>query len=151
MATLHLVVGVLVVTVNLLAGLVGAWHWLRVTPSVAFWQLLRAGQATIALQLLLGVLLLALGHSPRGDLHILYGVLPVAISFIAEQLRIGSAEAILEARGHQSAQDVGALPEAEQRVVVLSIVRREVGVMTISCFVIVLIALRAASEAGGFW
>jgi len=151
MPTVHLVVGLLVVALNLAAGLVGAWCWLRVTPSVAFWHLLRAGQAAIVVQLLLGVLLLALGHAPRGDLHILYGVLPVAISFIAEQLRIGSAEAVLEARGHQSAQEVGRLPEAEQRVVVLSIVRREVGVMTISCLVIVVLALRAATEAGGFW
>lgn len=151
MPSVHLVVGVLVVVLNLAAGLVGAWHWVRVTPSVLFWQLLRAGQAAIVVQLLLGLLLLALGHSARGDLHILYGVLPVAISFIAEQLRIGSAETILESRGHASAQDVGALPADEQRVVVLSIVRREVGVMTVSCFVIVLIAWRAASEAGGFF
>jgi hypothetical protein len=151
MPTVHLVVGVLVVILNLATGVVGAWHWLRVTPSVLFWRLLRASQAAIVVQLLLGLLLLALGHSPSGDLHILYGVLPVAISFVAEQLRVGSAETILEARGHRSAQEIGALPEAEQRVVVLSIVRREIGVMTLSALVIVVIALRAASEAGGFW
>ncbi len=33
-------------------------------------------------------------------------------------------------------------------MVVLSIVRREIGVMTVSCLVIVVLALRAASEAG---
>jgi hypothetical protein len=148
MATVHLVVGVLVLALNLAAGLVGAWAWLRVQPSLVFWRLLRAGQAAIVVQVLLGALLLVLGHSPEGDLHILYGVLPLAISFIAEQLRIGSAEAIMESKGFSSSQEVGELPPAEQRVVVLSIVRREIGVMTISCFVIIVLALRAASEAG---
>ncbi|MDO8187405.1 hypothetical protein Q5424_14555 [Conexibacter sp. JD483] len=148
MPTVHLIVGVLLLVLNLAAGIVGGWAWLRVQPSLVFWRLLRAAQVSIVVQVLLGALLLVLGHSPDGDLHILYGVLPLAISFIAEQLRIGSAETILEARGFGSSQEVGELPREEQRVVVLSIVRREIGVMTISCFVIVLLALRAASEAG---
>lgn len=148
MPTVHLIVGVLVVVLNLAAGIVGAWHWARVSPSLLFWRLLRAGQAVLVVQVLLGALLLALGHSAKGDLHILYGVLPLAVSFIAEQLRIGSADTILEGRGFSSTQEVGELPPDEQRVVVMSIVRREIGVMTISCFVVVLLALRAASEAG---
>lgn len=148
MATVHLVVGVLLLALNLAAGVVGAWAWVRVQPSLVFWRLLRAGQVAIAVQVLLGAMLLALGHSPKGDLHILYGVLPLAVSFIAEQLRIGSAETILEGRGFASSQEVGALPPEDQRVVVLSIVRREIGVMAISCFVVVVLALRAASEAG---
>jgi hypothetical protein len=148
MPTVHLIVGVLLLVLNLAAGLVGAWAWFRVEASLLFWRLLRAAQATIVVQVLLGALLLVLGHSPDGDLHILYGVLPLAVSFIAEQLRIGSAETILEGRGFASSQEVGELAPEEQRVVVMSIVRREVGVMTISCFVVVLLALRAASEAG---
>jgi hypothetical protein len=148
MPTVHLIVGVLLLVLNLAAGLVGAWAWFRVEASLLFWRLLRAAQATIVVQVLLGAVLLVLGHSPDGDLHILYGVLPLAVSFIAEQLRIGSAETILEGRGFASSQEVGELAPEEQRVVVMSIVRREVGVMTISCFVVVLLALRAASEAG---
>lgn len=148
MPTVHLVIGVLLLVFNLAAGIVGAWAWLRVEPSLLFWRLLRIAQVTIVVQVLLGALLLVLGHSPDGDLHILYGVLPVAITFIAEQLRIGSAETILEGRGFASSQEVGELPAEEQRVVVLSIVRREIGVMTISCFVVALLALRAAAEAG---
>lgn len=148
MATVHLIVGVAVVVINLAAGLLGAWHWARVEPSVLFWRLLRAGQAALLAQVLLGALLLVLGHEAKGDLHILYGILPLAISFVAEQLRIGSAEAILHGRGFSSSQEVGELPPDDQRVVVLSIVRREVGVMTVSCFVVVALALRAAGEAG---
>ncbi|HZV74810.1 MAG TPA: hypothetical protein VFF79_13935 [Conexibacter sp.] len=148
MVTVHVVVGVTLLVLNLAAGLVGAWCWHRVEPSPRFWTLLRAGQAAVVLQVLLGALLLALGHKPGDDLHILYGVLPLVVSFIAEQLRIGSADAILAARGYDSAADVGELPEAEQRIVVLSIVRREMGVMTVACFVVVALALRAATTSG---
>lgn len=148
MATVHLVVGIVLLVTNLAAGIVGAWCWHRVEPSPRFWTLLRAGQAAIVLQVVLGGLLLALGHKPGDDLHILYGVLPLAVSFIAEQLRIGSADAILAAHGHDSAADVGQLPPDEQRIVVLSIVRREMGVMAISCFVVVALALRAATTSG---
>lgn len=150
MATVHLVVGVLLLALNLAAGLVGARAWLSVQPSVLFWRLLRAGQAAILAQVLLGALLLVLGHQPKDDLHILYGVLPLAISFVAEQLRIGSAEAVLDGKGFSSSREVGELPPAEQRVVVLTIVRREIGVMTISCLVVVVLALRAAGVAGIF-
>lgn len=150
MATVHLVLGISVIAVNLLAGLLGAWCWYRVHPSTAFWRILRTGQALILVQVLLGALLLVLGHQPSDDLHILYGVLPLVVSFLAEQLRIGSADAILAARGHESAADVGKLPENEQRVVVLSIVRRETGVMTVACFVVVFLALRAATTSGAF-
>jgi hypothetical protein len=148
MATVHLVVGVSLLAVNLLAGLVGAWCWYRVVPSPHFWTVLRTGQALIVLQVLIGALLLVLGHQPGDDLHILYGVLPLVVSFLAEQLRIGSADAILAGRGHDSAAEVGELPESEQRIVVLSIVRREMGVMTVSCFVAVALALRAATTSG---
>ena len=150
MVTVHVVVGVTLLVLNLAAGMLGAWCWYRVEPSPRFWVLLRAAQAAIVVQVLLGALLLALGHEPGDDLHILYGVLPLVISFIAEQLRIGSADAILTARDYDSAADVGELPADEQRVVVLSIVRREMGVMTISCFVVVALALRAATTSGAF-
>jgi len=150
MVALHVVVGVTLLALNLGAGLLGAWCWRRVEPSPRFWQLLRAGQAAIVVQVLLGALLLALGKKPADNLHILYGALPLVVSFVAEQLRIGSADAILAARGYDTAAEVGELPAEEQRVVVLSIVRREMGVMTIACFVVVALALRAATTSGAF-
>ena len=150
MVTVHVVVGVTLLVLNLAAGLLGAWCWQRVEPSPRFWVLLRAGQAAILVQVVLGGLLLALGKKPGDNLHILYGVLPLVVSFVAEQLRIGSADAILAARDYDSAADVGELAPDEQRVVVLSIVRREMGVMTIACFVVVVLALRAATTSGAF-
>ncbi len=148
MATVHLVVGSALIVLNLAAGIFGAWRWYRVDPSPFFWRLLRVGQAFIVAQVLLGALLLALGRKPDQSLHILYGVLPLVVAFVAEQLRIVSADAVLSSRGYASAHDVGALPEDEQRVVVLSIVRREMGVMALSCFVVVALALRAATTSG---
>jgi hypothetical protein len=150
MTTVHIVVGGLLIVLNLAAGALGAWCWRQAIPSAVFWPLLRAAQAAIALQVLLGALLLALGHQPADSLHILYGVLPLAVSFIAEQLRIGSADAILAGRGLDSAQEVGDLPAEDQRIVVLSIVRREMGVMALSCFIVVALALRAATTSGAF-
>ena len=150
MATVHLVLGALLLALNLAAGAIGAWGWYRVEPSTLFWTLLRAGQAAIVAQIVLGALLLVLGHETGDDLHALYGALPLAVMFVAEQLRIGSAETILAARGHASAQEVGELAPAEQRVVVLSIVRREMGVMAVSCLVVVALALRAATTSGAF-
>jgi len=150
MVTVHVVVGVTLLVLNLAAGLLGAWCWHRVEPSPRFWTVLRAGQAAIVVQVLLGGLLLALGKKPGDNLHILYGVLPLVVSFIAEQFRVGSADAILAARGYDTAAEVGELPPEEQRVVVLSIVRREMGVMTIACFVVVALALRAATTSGAF-
>jgi hypothetical protein len=66
------------------------------------------------------------------------------VSFLAEQLRLASAQMVLDARGFASAQEVGALPDDEQRSVVVAILRREVGVMTLSALVVVGLLARAA-------
>src|SRR4051794_35907860 len=135
--------------VNLLAGAVGAWHWWQVTASRSFWVLARIGQgAAVALAALAGVLA-ATGSDPDSDLFWLYAVLPIAVSFIAEQLRVASAQTVLDARDLEDAQAMRGLSEEEQRSVVLAIVRREMGVMTAAAFVIAFLALRAAMETGG--
>ncbi len=147
MAGVHAVVGFLLLALSLAAGAWGAWRWYRVEPSRLFWRLLRASQAVLLVQVILGGVLLVSGNKP-GHLHLVYGLLPLAVSFIAEQLRVGSADTVLGARGLESAAAVGALPEAEQRSVVLAILRREMGVMALSALVVVVLALRAASTAG---
>ncbi|HEY4996471.1 MAG TPA: hypothetical protein VII03_00665, partial [Solirubrobacteraceae bacterium] len=80
----------------------------------------------------------------------LYALLPLAIAFVAEQLRIASAQAILDQRGMDSAQEVGALSEPEQQQLLATVLRRELGVMALSAFVVVFLALRAAGTAHGF-
>ena len=130
--------------VNGLAAAFAGWRWWQVRPSDAAWPLLRAGQLFAVAQALVAGVLFAAGYSPSDGLYWLYALLPVAIGLIAEQLRIASAEQILENRGLENAQAMAALPEAEQRSVVLAIVRREVGVITLAAGVVALLALRAA-------
>jgi hypothetical protein len=133
-----------VLATNAVAGAFAGWRWWRVEPSDAVWPLLRAGQAVAVGQSLVAGVLFALGYEPGDGLYWLYALLPVAIGLIAEQLRIASAEQVLENRDLPDAQAVGALPEAEQRSVVLAIVRREIGVMALAALVVAFLALRAA-------
>lgn len=129
---------------NGIAGAYAGWCWWRVRLSDAVWPLLRAAQAVAIAQALVAGVLYIGGYDPRDGLYWLYALLPVAVGLIAEQLRIASAEQVLENRDLEDARAVGALPEAEQRSVVLAIVRREVGVMAIAAGVVAFLALRAA-------
>ena len=111
-----------------------------------FWRLLRAGQALVVIEAALGGVLELTDRKAPG-LHVLYGLLPVLVSFLGEQLRLASAQMVLDARGYESAEAVGELPEAEQRSVVVSILRREVGVMALAALVVVGLLARAAGTA----
>ena len=75
-------------------------------------------------------------------------MLPLLVSLIAEQLRGAAAQMVLDARGFESAQEVGRLPEDEQRGIVAAILHRELGVMTLAAWVVVVLLLRAAQTAG---
>jgi hypothetical protein len=142
MTAVHAAVGGGMTLLFAAAAALGAWRWWRVEPSDWFWRLLRAAQVVLVVEAALGGVLLLMGkHSD--DLHYVYGLLPLAVSFVAEQLRIASAETVLAARGLESAQDMRPLPEADQRSIVLAIVRRELGVMALAALVIVGLALRA--------
>jgi hypothetical protein len=142
--TLAEIVAWAVLAANAVAGAFAGWRWWRVEPSDAVWPLLRAAQALAVGQALVAGVLFALGFKPGDGLYWLYALLPVAIGLIAEQLRIASAEQVLENRDLADAQAVGTLPEAEQRSVVLAIVRREIGVMALAALVVAFLALRAA-------
>jgi hypothetical protein len=146
MKQVHMVVGVLAITLTGVAGIYGAWRWWRVQTSVWFWRLLRAGQVVVIVEVVLGGVLLALGKKSPG-LHTLYGVLPLLVSFIAEQLRIATAQMVLDQRGFESAQAVGELPEEEQQVVAMSIVQREIGLMALAALVNTVLLWRAAVTA----
>jgi hypothetical protein len=147
MKDVHIVLGVMTIALNGAAGLWGAWRYWRAEASRWFWRLLRAGQLTIVLEAALGGVLLLTKHKAP-SLHYIYGLLPLLVSFIAEQLRIASAQMILDARGFESTAAVGRLPDDEQRSLVRSIVLREMGVMTMSALVIVVLLIRAAGTAG---
>jgi hypothetical protein len=135
--TIHLIVGVSVVASNALAGGWGAIAWLQDRPSVGFWYALRFAQAAVVVQVMLGAVLLLSGRV-ADDLHYLYGILPLAVSLVAEAIRAGAAERELEGLDFES------LPTDRQRRIALAIVRRETGIMAVSALVITFLALRAA-------
>ena len=137
------VLALLVAITNGVAGTVSAVLWWRVDPRPWAWWLIRAGQATAILQAVGAGVLAASGLDPDDRLYWLYALLPVAVGFVAEQLRLVSAQMVLDARELENAQAVGALPEADQRSIVLQIVRRELGVMAAAALVICFLALRA--------
>jgi hypothetical protein len=138
----HVAIGVAMVLVNLAAGLLGAWQWWRSTPGSLFWRVLRAGQATTALAALDGLILVAMGEE-LPELHLVYGLTPLGVSFLAEQLRLASADTVLQARDLPDAQAMRGLPDSEQHAIVLQIMRRELGVMAASALVVAVLGLRA--------
>ena len=139
-------VGVLSVVLMAAVAVYGAWAWWRVRPRAWFWRLLRVAQLVLIVQVVLGGVLLLMGRKP-GHLHVLYGVLPLLVSLIAEALRAASAQMVLDARGYESAQAVGDEPAAEQQAGVFAILRREFGLIALAALVIVVLLLRAAQTA----
>jgi heme A synthase len=142
MVGLHIAVGVCLIALNAAAGVVGGIAWYRNHPSVSFWYLLRAAQISVFAQALLGGLLVVLGHEQEEGLHYLYGILPLVVSFIAEGARTDAA------RREVSEIDYESLPDGEKESIALAIVRREMGIMAVSCGVILFLGLRAAGTSG---
>jgi hypothetical protein len=139
----HLVVGICLIAANLVAGVWGGYSWLEYKLSAGFWYALRIAQATVILQALLGLLLVFTGHH-ASELHILYGALPLAVSLLAELIRLGSASQEL------GELDIHSLPPERQTQIALAIVRRDTGIMATACLVIFLLALRAAGTSSAF-
>jgi heme A synthase len=139
---LHIAVGVLLITLNAAAGLTGGIAWYRDRASIPFWYLLRSAQVAVFIQALLGGLLVVTNHEPEDSLHYLYGILPLFVSFIAEGARADAA--------HREVgdQDPESLTPDEQESLALAIVRREMGIMAVSCGVIFFLGLRAAGTSG---
>jgi heme A synthase len=142
MVGLHIAVGMLVILLNLAAGVIGGWAWFKLRPSVPFWYLLRFAQIAVFVQAALGGLLLVTDHSAKENLHYLYGILPLVISFIAEGMRLGAAQREL------GELDIEEFPPEAQQTIVMQIVRREMGIMAVSCVVIFFLAVRAATTSG---
>jgi hypothetical protein len=142
--TVHLVLGVAVIALNLLAGAWGGFAWLQRRPSVSFWYMLRAAQVAVVVQVLAGGVLVLLGEEATGALHYVYGLAPLLVSLLAEGARAGAAEREL------GDVDFQTLPRDRQRAIALGIVRREMGIMALSAWVIFFLSLRAAGTSDAF-
>jgi hypothetical protein len=138
----HAAIGVALVAVNLAAGVLGIVQWRRQANSRAFWPLLRAGQLLVVVAALDGLILVAQGRD-LPELHLVYGLTPLGVSFLAEQLRLASADSVLQARGLEDAQEMRRLGDADQQAIVTAILMREMAIMAASALVVVVLGLRA--------
>lgn len=137
MTEAHLVVGVAVLALNLLAGAWGGISWLAERPSVFFWYALRIAQAAVIAQMGLGVALIMSGREPTEGLHYVYGIAPLAVTLFAEAARATAA-------AHEIGDlDFDELDSEQHRSIAVAIVRREMGIMAVSALVIFGLALRA--------
>jgi heme A synthase len=142
MVAVHLVVGCAVILLNFAGGAVGGIAWFRARASIPFWYLLRSAQVSVFIQVMLGGLLVITNHKPHENLHYLYGLTPLLVSFLAEGARTGAAQREL------GETDFESLDADTQQSLALQIVRREMGIMAVSCWVIFFLALRAATTGG---
>jgi hypothetical protein len=143
LTAVHIALGVALVTVNLAAGLYGAWAWWQWRDSPGFWPLLRAGQVLVVIEAAIGVALTIAGED-LPELHLVYGLTPLGVAFVAEQLRIVAAQAELDHRDLEGRAAIEGLPESERRELIRAILRREVGVMAASALIVALLGIRAS-------
>jgi hypothetical protein len=139
---LHTLLGWIAIGLNVAAAVIGGVAWLLRANPKPFWWLLRAGQGLIMVEAVIGAALLLDGRDlPR--LHLVYGLTPIAVAFLAEQLKLLATQTLLDKRGFESGADVGKLPQDEQRAFVTAVLRRELGVMATSAFIVAVLAARA--------
>lgn len=145
MTSLHEGLGIAVLASNALAAAWGGIAWVRSSPSGAFWPILRAAQALVALAAIDGLIVLAGHHKPPDRLHYVYGIAPLVVSLVAEGMRVAAAQTEM-----QAVADPNALDRRDQILLARRIVLREMGIMTIASILIVTLALRAAQSGGLF-
>jgi hypothetical protein len=141
----HAVVGIAVLASNLVAAGWGAVGWVRkdARASIVFWPLLRVAQATVVVEAVVGLLLVARGASAPDGLHIAYGIAPLLISLVSEGMRAAVAQRELE-----DVEDVDALERSDQIALAKRVALGEMGVMTVGALLIVTLALRAFQTGG---
>ena len=143
MSQVHMYVGIAVLAGNGAAGIAGALLWLRNRLSNVFWYLLRLAQATVAVEVAIGLFLLARGETAPDGLHVAYGVAPLVISLVSEGMRVGAAQRELE-----DVEDIEGLERSEQIAIARRVARSEMGVMTVGTLLILTLALRAYQTGG---
>ena len=140
-----MVMGIAVLATNLVAAAWGAIGWIRkdARASIVFWPLLRVAQATVVIQAVVGLLLVARGASAPDGLHIAYGISPLIVSLVSEGMRAAVAQRELE-----DVEDVDALDRDEQVALAKKVALGEMGVMTVGALLILTLALRAYQTGG---
>jgi hypothetical protein len=134
-----------VLATNLVAAVWGSVGWARrdARASIVFWPLLRVAQATVVVQAVVGLLLVARGASAPDGLHIAYGIAPLLISLVSEGMRAAVAQRELE-----DVDDVDALERSDQIALAKRVALGEMGVMTVGALLILTLSLRAFQTGG---
>ena len=137
-----MVVGIAVLATNLVAAAWGAIGWARkdAQASIMFWPLLRAAQATVVVEAVVGLLLVARGASAPDGLHIAYGIAPLIVSLVSEGMRVAVAQRELE-----GVEDVDAL-DHDQIALAKRVALGEMGVMTVGALLILTLARGVQTE-----
>jgi hypothetical protein len=148
MKDIHAIVGAACLALNALAALWGGVAWARRDPSVSFWPVLRLAQASVVIEVLLGVVLLIDGRKPPDSLHYVYAVAPLVVALVTEAMRADAARREIDELGDDV--DPEALPRREQILLARRVVVREIGIMTVGVILITTLLLRAASSGGAF-
>jgi len=139
----HMIVGIAVLASNAIAAAWGGVSWVRGFPSHPFWWLLRVAQASVVVQVVIGLLLLARGTSAPDGLHVAYGVSLLAITVIAEGTRLGAAQRLIE-----EVPDLDRLDRDEQIALARRVSLAEMGVMTVGVLLVLTLSLRAYQTGG---
>jgi hypothetical protein len=135
---------------NVAAAIWGGFFWQRFRPSPLFWRLTRTGQAAIVVFAALSGVIALTGDTPDDDLFWIYVLVPLGVSFVAEQFRILSARTVLDQRGLADAQAMRRLSVGEQELIRELIIRRETGIMALAALANAFLLARAAMTAAGF-
>jgi hypothetical protein len=137
--------GIAVLASNAVAAGWGAVAWLRkdARASIVFWPLLRVAQATVVVEAVVGLVLLARGESAPDGLHAAYGIAPLVVALISEGMRVGVAQRELE-----GIEDLEALDRGEQIAIARRVALGEMAVMTVGALLILTLALRAYQTGG---
>jgi hypothetical protein len=137
--------GIAVLVSNAVAAGWGGVAWIRkdARASIVFWPLLRVAQATVVVQAVVGVILLARGESAPDGLHAAYGIAPLVIALVSEGMRVGVAQRELD-----RVDDLEALDRREQVAVARRVALGEMAVMTVGVLLIVTLSLRAYQTGG---
>lgn len=135
---------------NAAAAAWGAVCWQRFRHSPVFWALTRTGQGAIVVFAAFTGLVALTGDTPDDDLFWIYVLVPLGVSFVAEQFRILSARTVLDQRELADAKAMRKLPVAEQELIRDLIIRRETGIMALAALADAFLLARAALTAAGF-
>ena len=139
MTGVHQTFAYVTLAANVLAAGWGAFAWSQGIPSRVFWYLLRVAQVCVVVQVALGLVLLAQGHSVPNDLHYVYAVTPLLVALVTEAMRVGASRSELEL-----VDDPDALDRRDRILLARRIVLREIGIMTVGLLLVVTLLLRAA-------